>query len=82
MKNNGFDWQQGSVYVSENAMTVYEAINHTQNLLIAAPWLNKCMRDCTVTNIGKQFSLNNLFDKDADVPSRAELIEKEDEIDR
>ena len=38
------------------------------------PWLNLCMRDCRETNIGKEHSKNHIFNKDADVPVREELV--------
>jgi hypothetical protein len=34
-------------------------------LIANRPWLNACMRDCVVTDVGKEHNLNHLFDKTA-----------------
>jgi virulence-associated protein VapD len=74
MKANGFMWQQGSVYVSKMPMTSIQASKIIESLIDKCPWLNVCMRDCEITNIGRSHSQNHLFDKDADIPTRAELV--------
>ena len=33
-------------------------------------WINKCMRDCRETNIGKEHNKNYLFDKKINIPTR------------
>jgi virulence-associated protein VapD len=70
MKNNEFSWLQGSVYVSDKPLPERRAINIIGKLVDRYKWLHICMRDCVVTNIGKEHGLNHLFDKDADVPRR------------
>ena len=78
MTSNGFWWLQGSVYVSEKPMKPYLVTRILDELVEKNPWLNVCMRDCRETNIGKEHDINNLFNKDADVPTRAELKEEQE----
>lgn len=73
MKNNGFSWVQGSAYVSDKAISSTKVAAVLQELVNKNSWLNICMRDCRETNIGKEHSRNILFDKSANVPTRAEL---------
>jgi virulence-associated protein VapD len=73
MEKNDFGWIQGSAYVSNNPMSSRRVTNILRVLVQNNPWLNKCMRDCKETNIGKEFDKNVLFDKSANVPTRAEL---------
>jgi len=62
MEKEGFMWQQGSVYRSKKQLERVQTTIIIRNMLKRYPWLNFCMRDCTVTNIGKDYSLNHLFD--------------------
>jgi hypothetical protein len=39
-------------------------------------WLNVCMRDCRETNIGREHDKNHVFDKNAEVPTRKQIVEK------
>lgn len=64
MQMAGFEWRQGSVYISARPMAKKEVDALMGTLSRLYPWLNGCMRDCTVTNIGKEFSLNHIFDKE------------------
>ena len=70
MTKNGFQWLQGSVYVSLKPMYGDTVSNILSSLVDIYPWLNKCMRDCRQANIGKEHSLNHLFDIDANIPKR------------
>lgn len=63
MTGSGFQWMQGSVYVSKMPITSAEVTNILDELINENPWLNLCMRDCRETNIGKEHSKNHLFDK-------------------
>lgn len=70
MLKNGFEWLQGSVYVSVKAVSSAKMTNILLSLVENNPWLNLCMRDCRETNIGKEHSKNHIFDKSVDVPIR------------
>ena len=74
MEKNGFQWMQGSVYVSNNPMSSYRVTKVLTDLLKTNPWLNLCMRDCRETNIGRGHSKNYLFDKDADICPREKEV--------
>ena len=78
MRENGFDWMQGSVYHSRNPMAAYIVTDVIAELIEKNPWLNLCMRDCVQANLGKENSLNHLFDKDADIQKRQELFPEQD----
>jgi len=67
-----FEWQQGSVYTSKQPMKYTVAKNALSDLVKKNPWMNVCMRDCTTTNIGEEYSNNDLFDKSAPIPARVE----------
>lgn len=73
MIKNGFDWIQGSVYTSREAMSSVRTTRILRKLIKQNPWLNLCMRDCRETNIGREHSKNYIFDKNADIPVRNEL---------
>ena len=80
MQNNGFIWQQGSVYTSLKAMKSVEVSAILMDLIQKNPWLNKCMRDCRETNIGRSHDKNRLFNQDATIPTREELKSQEKQI--
>lgn len=60
MTNNGFNWLQGSVYVSQKPITSAEVTNILDELVQKNPWLNVCMRDCRETNIGREHNKNHI----------------------
>ncbi len=68
MINNGFEWLQGSVYITKNPVSQTRVSIVLKDLVKKNPWLNLCMRDCRETNIGKEHSKNHIFDKNADIP--------------
>ncbi|EHL19162.1 hypothetical protein HMPREF9628_01719 [Peptoanaerobacter stomatis] len=76
MYKNSFAWIQGSVYTSKRNMSNSNIRNIIRGLQIKFPYLNKCVRDIVVTNIGKTYKLNNLFDKDMDIPTKKEYQEQ------
>lgn len=73
MKQNGFDWQQGSVYVSKSSKANKDINILLNNLIKENKWLHKCMKDCVVSSISKQYSQNHLFNKDLDIPKRQNM---------
>lgn len=79
MKENDFSWQQGSVYVSKENKNIKEVFDAVDELCVEHPWINKCMRDCRVTSVGRQHDLTPQFDKEADVPVRENYKDKTDE---
>ena len=76
MYSNNFIWIQGSVYTSKIGMSNSNVRNIVKILQDDYKYLNKCVRDIVVTNIGKTYKLNNLFDKDMDIPTKKEYQEQ------
>lgn len=64
MVKHDFEWRQGSVYVSQKGKTFWETANMLNNLSTEQSWLNVCMRDCTVTNVGRIHDQTYLFSKE------------------
>lgn len=58
---NDFEWRQGSGYVSKYPMTGVQVGNIINDLVDNNTWLTKCMRDSTVSNADRDFSLNMFF---------------------
>lgn len=79
MKENDFSWQQGSVYVSNNYVSEIYVERLLEKFINDNQWINKSMRDCKVTSVGKTYNLNILFNKEADVPVRENYKDKTDE---
>lgn len=77
MQKNGFQWQQGSVYISKSRLSIQNTSKLLGTLVETYPWLNVCMRDCVVTNIGRSHSQNYLFDRDAKIPPREKSMESD-----
>jgi len=73
MEDNGFAWQQGSVYTSLKPVPHVRASQVLEQMIETHPWLNVCVRDCVVTNIGKEHSKNNIFDKTVEIPERTTI---------
>lgn len=73
MKSKGFEWQQGSVYISRSPLPEQEVAKIMKELVNKHTWLNMCMRDCTVSSIGRTFNLNYIFNKNLD---KQEVLKK------
>lgn len=55
---------QGSVYVSRKSMTIPSVSIFISDLLKQYPYIEKCVRDMTVTSVSKNTSLNVYFSYD------------------
>lgn len=73
MKSKGFEWKQGSVYISRSPLPEQAVAKIMKELANKHTWLNMCMRDCTVSSIGRTFNLNYIFNKDL---AKQEVLEK------
>ncbi len=78
MNSNDFQWAQGSVYTSKAARNPHEIRTIISAMIDEYPWLNVCMRDCVVTNIGRSHNQNYLFDKNADIQPREKSAEADE----
>jgi len=70
LKGRGFEHEQGSGYHSTLPMTQADAVIVLDDMRLALPWLNKCIRVCTVADVPVTFDFSGMFDKEADVPER------------
>lgn len=70
---NGFEWQQGSVYVSRKKLSTYDITIILTYMVVRCPWLNKCMRDCRETDIGNSHDKSYIFNTDEDIPTREDM---------
>lgn len=61
MGDDGFVWQQNSVYVSDGPMTTMDIVLLSQQMAEEIPWLRLCVKEMTSTDIGAQYSLLNLL---------------------
>lgn len=77
MIENGFERKQGSVYVSTHPLTAFDIDAVLKELVENHVWLNKCMRDCKETNVGKEYDKNQLFDKSIEIEPRDKILKKE-----
>lgn len=77
MLDYSFEWMQGSAYVSTRGLNNMETLAIIKKLTDENKWLNKCMRDCRVTNVGKSHDMNHLFDKNTKVLTRLEIMQAE-----
>lgn len=73
MRDNGFEWQQGSVYVSKNEISTRKVSQILRKMAQHNSWLHKCMRDCKVSNVSREYSQNHLFNKKTQIPKRQEI---------
>ena len=70
MQKNGFEWIQGSGYMSKTPISTIRVYKIIGNFINNNPWINLCMRDCRVANIDSYSNLNILFNKSLNVPIR------------
>ena len=64
MEKQNFVHRQGSVYHSKTPITRIKATLIVKKLIIEMPYIAKCIRDITQAKIGKDVSLNDLFEYD------------------
>ena len=73
MLDKDFEWRQGSNYMSKISKTTYDIFDITDKLLDKYPYLNLCIRDIIVANIGKEFNLNKRLNKNIKLESKKQL---------
>lgn len=57
LKNNDFEWRQGSGYNSARAMSQLEVRRIAIALSQKFPWFIKCIKQFDVTDIGKDYCI-------------------------
>ena len=63
MLKYNFEWKQGSVYNSIDGKSSVAVLRIIRSIVKTLSWLNACMRDCVITTIRREHSLNHLFNK-------------------
>ncbi len=64
MENNGFTHIQGSVYLSEKPMSNTRVHILVRQMLADKPYILKCVRTMTQTDVGKRYDMDALFQHD------------------
>ena len=72
MENHGFIHQQYSGYISKSYMQKSKAQEIVMELALKYSWLNKCLKECVMSTIGKEYNLKDYVNK---------LYENIDELD-
>lgn len=73
---NGFEHIQGSVYVSKKPMSAVVVTLTINGLLNKFPYISKCVRDMTQTNVGNVSDLSLLFQHDGTPGKYANLYQQ------
>ncbi len=58
---NGYEWRQGSGYVSVLPISQYDVQKLVENMAVKFKWLHECVNKFDVTNVGKQYDLTFLL---------------------
>jgi len=61
---NGFHGQEGSTYSSDTSIEFLDVVSILYDMLEKYPFMEKCVRDMSVTEITEESSVNYLFDYD------------------
>ncbi len=76
LEGNGFEHIQGSVYVSKKPMSAVAVTLNINGLLKKYPYLSKCVRDMTQTNVSNVSDLSALFQHDGTPGKFANLYQQ------
>ncbi len=82
---NDFYHLQGSVYVSNNKLQHFKAMDLLERLVNKHPYLNLCVRDCSITELDGRYDANTLFNKDykmLTIKERKEFNERFENLER
>lgn len=64
MEKNGFSHIQGSAYLSNKPMSNTRVYMLIQQLLKNKPYISKCVRTMTQTDVGKSYDMDAMFQYD------------------
>lgn len=68
-----FKWIEGSGYISNNQISIKKTQKILKDMTNKYPYLNKCMRDCSISSITSTHSQNHLFDKEINLKPLREV---------
>ncbi len=66
MINNGFIHTQGSVYVSNSAISMYDVAILVRTLAAELPWLSKCVTNIDIAEVRSKLSLKEELKEETD----------------
>lgn len=72
-----FEHRQGSGYCSKNKLSDMDIFYSAEDMNRTLPWMKDCVKNIDVTDIGPVYSLNFIFESDAEVEQE---IKKETEL--
>ena len=64
-ESNGFEHIQGSGYHSKEAMSEAQAMAVIYKMIKALPWLNYCVKVCTISDVPELFDISLVFEREA-----------------
>lgn len=64
-EKNGFEHIQGSGYHSRNAMSEMAAMAVIYQMIKELPWLNSCVRICTISDVPELYDISHVFVREA-----------------
>lgn len=65
MREYGFEHRQGSSYVSTEELTDREILRRVNRISKKLPWLCLCYKHFDISEVGRVFAMNHIFDKEA-----------------
>ncbi|MCD7993833.1 MAG: hypothetical protein LUK37_19410 [Clostridia bacterium] len=63
---NGFEHIQGSGYRSFMPLSESDVMTRVYQMTKTFPWINDCIRDCTLADVSETYAISHVFDKEAE----------------
>lgn len=73
LNKNGFEHRQGSGYISKKSLNDSNITTLVANITITFEWLEYCIKEIDVTNVGRQHSLKDMFSKKTNKDNLADI---------
>jgi len=73
---NNIEHIQGSAYHSKEPMAKYHAVSVINDLTKEFPWLNHCMKVCTINIVPKEYDVTHVFRNESNRLLMVEMKEK------
>lgn len=77
LEKEGFEHIQGSGYHSINPMLESKAMDVVHTLTKKFPWLNECVKVCTIADVPKTTDITHVFAKEAEKLKKVKYTEKD-----
>lgn len=66
LEKEGFEHIQGSGYHSMKPMTQSQAMSVIHKITKKFPWINECVRICTISDVPETTDISHVFEKEAE----------------